>query len=223
MIVFPSSPHPARLLLSALGLLLATLHLPAAEPTLLEPAATQDLLARLELTQSRQGPRQMSFLETRSSPLLQHPIEQQGTLAFAPPDRFRKESDISVLLSDGKHFWIVYKDLSEIEKYSLEGRSPLSRELQTILSGFRPAQLQRVFHVHAFALGEGFELVLTPRQARRSPVQEIRSRWSSDFALQSLVMQGEDGSRTEFRFSHHLPLEVTAETFAPPNAGAEEE
>jgi outer membrane lipoprotein-sorting protein len=188
----------------------------AAEPRVLDPVETTALLTRMAETREALGPRQMHYTETRSNPLLVHPVRQSGTLAFAFPNRFRKDSADASLISDGTQLWIFYPDLSETEHYPLGGNSPLARELQTLLAGFQPQALQRVFHVTARELETGYSLQLVPRRSRQTPIREIRSRWSRDLEIEALEMFGEDGSHTALEFSRHAPLRITAETFAPP-------
>lgn len=189
---------------------------PAEDAPVLDSQATTRLLSRMAEARSSFGPRQMTYAETRTNPLLVRPVQQQGTIFFTPDNFFRKESESSALISDGKHLWIVYKDFAEVEKYSLEGSSPLARELRTLLSGFSPEKLQTAFHIQIRETDDGFFLQLRPRRRGQNLLREIRSHWTKELEIKTLEITGADDSRILLRFSNHAPLEVTPQTFAPP-------
>lgn len=188
----------------------------ATAPTALPPEETSTLLLRLAEAQKASGPQRMRFEETRTHPLLVHPVAAHGTILLHPPNGFIKESEEVTLGYDGEHLWIFYKDISEIEVYSLRGSSPLTREVKTLLSGFSPHGLQRDFHVTAFPRSEGYELVFTPRRARHSSLRELRSVWSADWRILSLEMVDQEAGRTRLTLREHAPLRLTPGVFSPP-------
>ena len=88
----------------------------------LSEADTNSLISRI--ADSRAGHAvQADFIEKRSLPMWKEPVEEKGTIAFEPPERFlRKTKNLTVC--DGQFLWMYYPEFQQVEKYPLSNGGP---------------------------------------------------------------------------------------------------
>lgn len=185
----------------------------------LSPDETRDLLVRLVEKRDRQSV-QAEFREEKHLALMKKPVIETGTLAFLPPDKFRREvPGRSLTVCDGKTLWLYYPEFNEVEKYALSSSRALRESLAALTSGFGLQDLGKTYDVTARELVDGYQLSLLPKTARlRQSVQRIVVDLSSAFSVRRLEIQGAGGDRTVTTFLREraTPLREADFQFQPP-------
>lgn len=197
-------------------LLVFTAVLPARELT---PEETRDLLVRLVEKRDRHSVR-ADFREEKFLALMKNPVVETGTLAFLPPDKFRREvPGRSLTVCDGKTLWLYYPEFNEVEKYALSSSRALRESLAALTSGLGLQDLARTYDVSARELADGHQLSLVPKTARlRRSVQRIVVDLSPAFSVRRLEILGGEGDRTVTTFLREraAPLRDEDFQFHPP-------
>lgn len=185
----------------------------------LSPKETSELISRV--TEKRQGvPMQAEFREEKTMSLMKKPVIEEGTLAFSPPDKFRREvPGRSLAVCDGETLWLYYPEFKEAEKYSLASNRTLRESLAAMNAGFGLQEISKNFSVRAQQSGGNYRLALTPKNsALRKSVAEIVVTLSRELAVQTLEIQGSEGDHTvtTFRNERRSSLSPSDFRFAPP-------
>lgn len=175
----------------------------------LSPEETRGLLVRLVEKRDRQSV-QADFREEKHLALMKKPVIETGTLAFLPPDKFRRDvPGRSLTVCDGKTLWLYYPEFNEVEKYALSSSRALRESLAALTSGFGLLDLEKSYDVTARELADGYQLALRPKTARlRQSVQHIVVDVSPAFSVRRLEVLGAGGDRTVTTFSQErtVPL-----------------
>lgn len=185
----------------------------------LSPEQTNELLTRA--TEKRKGmPMQAEFREEKKMAMMQKPVIEEGTLAFLPPNKFRREvKGRSLTVCDGETLWLYYPEFNEAEKYSLSSNRNLRESLGPMSAGFGLQELTKNFTIKASKTQGGHQLSLTPRNSTlRKSVSEILVTLSEDFAVQRMEIQGAEGDRTvtAFKNERRAALSDADFQFKPP-------
>ncbi len=164
---------------------------------------TNELLTRV--TEKRKGiPMQADFREEKHLSLMQKPVIENGTLAFQPPDKFRREvKGRSLTVCDGDTLWLYYPEFQEVEKYALSSNKALRESLSAMSSGFGLQEISRNFSVQANKTGSGYLLALVPKNsALRKSVTQIAITLGDDLSVRQMEIQSVGGDRTVTSFSN---------------------
>jgi outer membrane lipoprotein-sorting protein len=176
---------------------------------------TDALLARL--SESRGGSAmQANFREERRLALMEKPIVESGTVAFLPPDKFRRQVDGgSLTVCDGDTLWLFYPQFDEAEKYNLASNRPLRESVSAMTSGFGLQNLSKNYKVKASRTADGYEITLNPKTSSlRKAVAEIQVAISAELAAKQLAIIGTEGDRTAITFSDEHRVNLSAENFS---------
>jgi outer membrane lipoprotein-sorting protein len=189
----------------------------------LSPEQTNDLVTKV--TEKRRGiPMQAEFREEKRMALMQKPVIEEGTLAFLPPDKFRREvKGRSLTVCDGNTLWLYYPEFNEAEKYNLSSNRGLRETLGAMSSGFGLQEVAKNFGIKATKTDGGYQLALTPKNsALRKSVTQILVNLSSDLTVQKLEIQGAEGDRTitEFNNERRAKLSESDFQFTPPQGAS---
>jgi len=169
------------------------------------PGAAQDrsTLARLLSAFSSMDGLTARFTETKRIALLAAPLESEGVVHFAPPDRLLRRvtspSPSAILLS-GRHLTMVSngdrEELDLAEQPVVEGFVDTFRH---VLAGDREA-LERTYRIHLEGDFDDWRLTLRPRDEilrRFLRVMELRGSGGT-IASMRMVEQNGDETLTEF-------------------------
>lgn len=89
---------------------------------------------------------------------------ETGTLAFLPPDKFRREvKGKSLTVCDGTTLWMYYPAFQEVEKYSLGSNRMLRESLTAMTAGLGLQDVEKDYSIKAEHLGSGYRVQLTPK------------------------------------------------------------
>ncbi len=201
------------------ALLLAAV-LPAQDLT---PDETAALLARIAV-RHKGAALQADFRDEKHLTLMKKPVIETGTLAFLPPDKFRREvKDKSLTICDGTTLWLYYPEYNEVEKYLLSSNRALRESLSAITSGIGLQALTKNYTVQARKLPDGYHLALTPRSASlRKAVAQLTVDITPALAVRRLEIAGTGGDRTVTTLTNETTASLTAKDFQfqPPQGAA---
>jgi outer membrane lipoprotein-sorting protein len=206
---------------------------PLALVALLLPAAGADLsdteranlFARLSEIRRETPGATATFREEKTSPVLKRPVVTEGTIAFSPPSKFRREirgAHPSTAVCDGRDLWIHYPAFGEVERYPLGRREMFDRALGALTAGLDLDQLEKTYKVRAAAEGDGFRLELRPKDAATQKVVEKIGLWLDRALLlerTEIDLAGGGRSVITFRDVRRAALPDRTFEFTPP-AGA---
>lgn len=211
--VRPRLPLIALLLLAA-----SVLH---AQP--LSEADTRQLLGRI--ADARAGASyQTDFREEKTLAVAQKPIVETGTLAFLPPDKFRREvPGKSLTVCNGEVLWLYYPGFQQAEKYSLTSNRALRATFAALSSGLGLQEsLLKNYTVTATQTPDGHRLVLVPKSSalRRAATQITIDLDASYSARRMEIVNGTD-ERSVMTFSNEKKVKLSPSDFEfRPPAGA---
>lgn len=180
----------------------------------LSPEQTNDLLSRV--TEKRRGvPMQAEFREEKHMSLMQKPVVETGTLAFLPPDKFRREvKGRSLTVCDGTTLWLYYPEFNEAEKYSLSSNKALRESLNAMSSGFGLQEIGKNFAVQAVKAPDGYQLTLSPKNsALRKSVAQIVITLADDLSVRRMEIQSVGGDKTVTDFSNERRSQLSPADF----------
>ena len=182
----------------------------------LSEADTNSLISRI--ADSRVGHAvEADFIEKRSLPMWKEPVEEKGTIAFEPPERFlRKTKNLTVC--DGNVLWMYYPEFQQVEKYKLSNGGP-GQIFAALGQALQFRKLAENFKIVATRLENGSRIELTPRSGPlRRVIQSITLELDASLKLRSSVMIGKEGDRIEATYSNEkiLPLGSIDFSFTPP-------
>lgn len=176
------------------------------------------------VTEKRRGvPMQADFREEKRMALMQKPVIEEGTLAFLPPDKFRREvKGRSLTVCDGATLWLFYPEFNEAEKYSLASNRALRESLNAMSSGFGLQEIGKNFAIRASKTPEGYLLALAPKNsALRKSVAQILIQLTNELSVSRMEIQSQDGDRTITSFSNERRAKLSEGDFQfTPPAGA---
>lgn len=180
---------------------------------------TSALIARV--AEKRRGiPMQADFREEKHLALMARPVIEIGTIAFSPPDKFRREvPGKSLTVCDGQTLWLYYPRFNEVEKYVLSSNRALRESLAAMTSGFGLQDLDRDFAITASESAGGYRLTLTPKNSRlRKSITSITVDLSAALNACRLEILGAQEDRTITTFSNERKstLPASAFEFQPP-------
>lgn len=206
-------------------LLLATggTSLPAAP---LSAEAQQKLIADLRSLHERQPGLRADFTEEKTSRLLKKPIVSSGTIAFEPPNKFRRDAtgaSPSITVNDGKRLTIYYPNFQQAEVYPLGQRKFFDDSLAALTAGFDFATVDQFYDIAASTEGDNFQLVLTPKRAGfKRILEKLNVELSHDYRVLSTQVFFPNGDHLTTHYTNPQRGPVPAGTFnyVPP-AGTE--
>lgn len=182
-----------------------------------QPLADADVDALLaRLAEKRGGTaKQSDFREVKHLALLAKPVVETGTLAFLPPDKFRREvTGRSLTVCNGEVLWLYYPEFQEAEKYSLAANRSLRESLAAMSAGLGLKDLRKDNLVTAAKTPSGYDLVLVPRKsALRKSLREIRLQISDALVVERMEILGADGDRSETTFLNERTAALTPADF----------
>ncbi len=200
-------------------LCLASSCLHAAAPEPLSSSETSSLLDRI--ASSRQGAAfQSDFREEKHLALMNKPVVESGTVAFLPPDMFRRDvPGKSLTLCDGSTLWMYYPGFKEAEKYSLAANRTLRESLTAMTAGLALQDISRNYSVKAWRTAQGFRLQLVPlsgalRKSVASITLDLNSRLSAD--RMEITGPRDESTVTTFSNERRVSLSPADFTFRPP-------
>ena len=194
-----------------LALLLATTVLHAQD---LSPADTTALLA--SFAEQRKGAAmQVDFREEKHLALMQKPVIETGTLAFLPPDKFRREvKGKSLTVCDGTTLWLYYPEFNEAEKYLLASNRALRESLSAMTSGIGLQDIAKNYAVQAQKRADGYQITLTPKNSSlRKSVSQIRLTISEALVAKRMEILGAQGDNIITTFSNEQKANLTPGDF----------
>lgn len=187
----------------------------------LSDSETQTLIRRI--ADSRRGKTmQAEFRDEKHLPMLKKPVVESGTLAFRPPNQFRREvteNQGSLTVCDGKVLWIYYPAFQEAEKYTLDSHRALRESLSALTAGLSLENVEKNFAIRAQKGASGYSLELTPRTSSlRKVVSAIRLEVTPSLEASRMEIVSPSGDRTltTFRNEKAVQLPPSAFQFAPP-------
>ena len=206
--------------LPLIALLLATSVL-RAQP-LDEPGARQ-LLARIAETRGGSS-YQTDFREEKTLAVAQKPIVETGTLAFLPPDKFRREvPGKSLTVCNGEVLWLYYPGFQQAEKYSLSSNRALRATFAALSSGLGLQEsLLKNYTVTAAQTPDGFRLDLVPKSSalKRAATRIVIDLDTNYSARRMEIVNGTD-ERSVMTFSNEKKVKLSPSDFDfRPPAGA---
>jgi outer membrane lipoprotein-sorting protein len=183
-----------------------------AGPEILSESDRTTFLNRLADSRKDAAARKIDFVETREVPFLAEPVRSEGSLAFAPPSKFRREttgSRPSIIVCDGEVMTLYYPAFQEAEIYQLSRARPLAETAAAVTAAMDLAQLQSSFRVRVFALDNGgYRLELQPRGgALRRQIDSATLEIGPSLEMIASQVRFRDGSVTtsEYRNERLLP------------------
>ena len=200
---------------TVLLVLIATVAVASAE--VLDKQATNDLIARIAATATKDEGISFRFKETKHLRILKKPVVESGAITFMPPDRFRRVIETphdTTTLCDGKVVWITFPDDKLAEKYPLE-RSPIVRDtLAAISSAIEPTNLTKYFDVTAQKKDKDYVLTLVPRSTQfRRTVDKMFLTLNSKLRPVEVVILSQGGDRSEIALSNERRHKTTEKDF----------
>lgn len=189
----------------------------------LSPEQTDDLVTKVK--EKRRGvAMQADFREEKRITLMQKPVIEEGTLAFLPPNKFRREvKGRSLTVCDGDTLWLYYPEFNEAEKYNLASNRGLRETLGAMSSGLGLQEVSKNFEIKATKTDGGYQLALTPKNSTlRKSISQILVDLSNDLTVQKLEIQSAEGDRTITQFSNERKsrLSETDFRFTPPQGAS---
>ncbi|PWU10823.1 MAG: hypothetical protein C5B47_01675 [Verrucomicrobia bacterium] len=183
---------------------------------------TEQFLVRLAQARKQAGDTEVSFREKRFFPFMDKPIETTGTLAFHPPNSFRRNvNQGSLTVSNGKTLWIYEPTLYQVEIYDLAQTPFLKDTLTTLTAALSADQLSTLFHCTVSRnKNENVTLTLIPRTALRKVASKVVLVLRPNFSAAQLEIYSPEGDRTFTTFgveSHTRFSPATFEFRSPPN------
>jgi outer membrane lipoprotein-sorting protein len=179
----------------------------------LSDADLKNLLASIRQKRATQA----DFREERILRLMKKPIASSGTMAFQPPNKFRREvkgSAPSVTVSDGRQLWIYYPNFKSAERYPLGKGSPVDSVVASINSALNLENIESTFNIAATKTGHGYELELVPRTAAMKRVfQKLDLRINSELRVERTDMLLPNGDRIVTTYSNQTSAPVRPATF----------
>jgi outer membrane lipoprotein-sorting protein len=202
------------------SLLLLTTSLQAQELT---SAETSDLINRIAA--AREGNSfQTDFREEKRLAAMDKTIIENGTLSFAPPDKFRREvPGKSITVCDGKTLWLYYPEFNEVEKYSLDSSRALRESLSAMTAGLGLQDIAKNYAIQAWKEGGGYKLQLVPKNsALRKNVGKITILLGENLSAKQLEIEGAKGEGSTITFSKERKSALSAKdfTFQPPQGAS---
>jgi outer membrane lipoprotein-sorting protein len=168
------------------------------------------------LSESRAGAAmQADFREERRLALMNKPVIETGTVAFLPPDKFRRQvDDGSLTVCDGDILWLYYPQFGEAEKYTLSSNRPLRESIAAMTSGFGLQNLSKNYNVRARKTADGYRVTLTPKTSSlQKAVAEVKVDISDGLSAKLLEIVGTEGDRTVVTFSNERRVKLSPEDF----------
>ncbi len=209
---------------SRLSLLLFAISLPLIGITQTSPihhqeestTETAQFLARFAEARKQAGDTQVPFHEKRFLPFMDNALETTGTLAFHPPNCFRRKVDRgSLTVCDGKTLWIYHSTLQQVEIYDLNRTPFLSDTLTAMTATLAAVQLPALFQctVRRNTNGTATLFLIPRRGALRKVISKITLVLHPDFTPSQLEINSREGDRTLTTFGEESRMRFNANTF----------
>lgn len=206
--------------LALFTLLFVTVSLHAQE---LSPAETTDLINRL--ADARKGNAfQTDFREEKRLAAMEKTVVETGTLAFLPPDKFRREvPGKSTTVCDGQTLWLYYPEFNEVEKYSLTSSRALRESLAAMTAGLGLQDVAKNYAIQAWKESNGYRLQLTPKSAAlRKTVGTLTIQLAENLSARKIDIEGGKGEGSTITFSNERRASLSPKdfTFQPPQGAS---
>ncbi|MEO8205407.1 MAG: outer membrane lipoprotein carrier protein LolA [Chthoniobacterales bacterium] len=188
----------------------------------LSPADADIFLAQLTRERSAIPGVEKSFHEQKQMALLSHPVTAEGTIAFQPPDQFRREvsgENTSITVSNGETLWIYYPAMKEAEKYNLKAKGPVRDSIAAMVTSLNFKDLKRNFKYRIQKLNAGWEITLEPKSsALRRIFQQMHITLDKQRRVSQLDLTAENGDKTSISFHDEKEKRFPADyfSFTPP-------
>lgn len=207
---------------TAITLLAAFAHIPAAFGDPLAPAEIKGLLTRIREKRAVEPQVEADFHEEKVIHLMNKPIVSSGTVSFQAPNKFRRDvkgSSPSVTVSDGQQLWIYYPNFKSAERYLLGKRSPLDAVIAAINTALNLENVETTFHITGAKIDKGWELELTPRSpSMKRMFEKLHLRINDALLVEHTEMFQPNGDRIVTNYSNQTRTIIPASTFefSPP-------
>lgn len=177
---------------------------------------TRQFLARLAEIRKRAGDSEVSFREKRIFPFMNQPMESTGTLAFHPPNSFRRKvNQGNLTISNGKTLWIYDPALQQLEIYDL-AQTPFLRDALTAMTAALSAdQLPTLFTCTLYRNNNGnTTLSLIPRTAAvRKVASKVILVLRPNLSAAQLEIYSPEGDQTLTTFGEESHMRFSPGTF----------
>lgn len=177
---------------------------------------TREFLVHFAESRKQASDIQVSFREKRFLPFMENPIESAGTLAFHPPNCFRRKVDHgSLTVCNGQTLWIYNPALQQMEIYNLNKTPFLADTLTAMTAAFSASQLLQLFHCTLYRNSDGASILhLVPRRGvLRKVASKITLVLRPDFSASRLEIISPEGDRTLTTFGEESQVQFTPQTF----------
>ncbi|MEO6055059.1 MAG: outer membrane lipoprotein carrier protein LolA [Chthoniobacterales bacterium] len=186
------------------------------------PADADQFLEKLASDRSTIPGIEKSFHEEKQMALLSHPVTSNGTIAFQPPDQFRREvvgENSSLTVSNGETLWLYYPGLKEAEKYNLKTKGPVRDSISAMVTSLNFKDLKRNFKYKIRVTKDGWEITLEPKSgALRRVFQQMLIQLDKQRRVSRLDLIGESVDKTFISFKDEKEKRLPANyfNFTPP-------
>jgi len=177
---------------------------------------TSQFLARLVEVRKQAGDSEVSFREKRIFPFMNQPVESTGTLAFHPPNSFRRNvNQGSLTISNGKTLWIYDPALQQLEIYDLAQIPSLRDALTAMTAALSADQLPTLFTCTLYRNNNGnTTLSLIPRTAAvRKVASKVILVLRPNLSAAQLEIYSPQGDQTLTTFGQESHTRFSPETF----------
>ncbi|MEO6847316.1 MAG: outer membrane lipoprotein carrier protein LolA [Chthoniobacterales bacterium] len=163
-----------------------------------------------------------NFREEKRLAMVSQPLITSGTIAFQPPDHFRREvtgENASFSASNGETLWIYYPELNEAEKYNLKERGPVRDSILAIITSLNFQDLKKNFRYQMHQNSEGWELNLEPKSsALRRIFQSMTIQLEKQRRVSRINLVTQSGDKTLIAFWNEKEKSFPADyfNFTPP-------
>ena len=201
---------------------LALLATPAFAATELAGPEKADLLKKMEAVREKYPNIQSSFVEEKTTPLLNKPVVTQGTVFFQYPNKFRRDltgKNPSTTVCNGKTLWIYYPNFKEVEQYALGERKAFDDSISALTTGMSFQQIELNYAFKAWREEGTYKLELIPKRPNIRRMVEVLTLWmSTDFKATKSQANLPNGGRVLTRYSNtkREPLPASTFEFVPP-------
>ncbi len=175
------------------------------------------LLGRLQEHRAKFPSLTADFAEEKSSHLLKKPLLSQGTLAFAAPNKFRRElkgKNPSLMVSNGQKLWIYYPNFKEAELYTLGERKFFDDAIEALTAGLNFQRVADFYRPTAYRENDGYRLVLAPRSGGLKRILKELTVWVDDsYKVGRTVAVLPKGDQVITSYRNQRPTAVPASAF----------
>lgn len=182
-------------------------------------------IARLRAGREKHPALTADFTEVKTSHLLKKPVTTTGVIAFAAPDKFRREvtgDNPSLTVSNGRQLWIYYPNFKEVELYDLGGRGAFDESIAALTAGLNFQGVEKFYRYDVFRDGGATRIDLRPRSSGlKRMIRSLSIFVSPELRIERTVAELPKGDRLVITYRNQKPGNLPASQFNfEPPAGA---